>query len=64
MPAAVLIAAMDRAVASGCLDPQVVLVDARREVTPPLAPSVRLAVRPARPSLAGYDHLLTGSQST
>ena len=37
MPAAALIAAMDRAVASGCLDPETVLIDARRH-TSALAP--------------------------
>jgi transposase len=66
MPAAVLIAAMDQAVASGCLDPQVVLIDARRQPTMQLAPVVAIGAlarydRPA-PSLDGYDHLLTGSQ--
>ena len=66
MPAALLIAAMDRAVASGCLDPQVVLIDARRKPTTQLAPVAAVGAlarydRPA-PSLAGYDHLLTGSQ--
>ena len=64
LPAATLIAAMDRAVASGCLDPQVVLIDARRE-PPHLAPVVPIGAltrydRPS-PSLAAYDQLLTGS---
>jgi hypothetical protein len=54
---------MDRAVASGCLDPQVVLIDARREPAP--APAVPIGAlarydRPA-PSLTAYDQLLTGS---
>ena len=39
MAAAALIAAMDRAVASGCLDPETVLIDARRH-TSALAPAV------------------------
>jgi len=30
MPATALTTAMDRAVASGCLDPELVLIDARR----------------------------------
>jgi transposase len=63
-PAAVLTAALDRAVASGCLDPQVVLIDARRETTH-LAPVIPIGAlarhdRPT-PSLAAYDDLLTGS---
>ena len=62
--AAVLIAAMDRAVASSCLDPQVVLIDARRETTH-LAPVIPIGAlarydRPT-PSLTAYDDLLTGS---
>ena len=35
MPAAALRAAMDRAVASGCLDPETVLIDARRDTMRP-----------------------------
>jgi len=51
-------------VASGCLDPQVVLIDARREPIQ-LAPVVPIGAltrydRPT-PSLAVYDELLTGS---
>jgi len=64
MTAAALTAAMDRAVASGCLDPEVVLIDARRDVTQvtPVVPIGALARydRPT-PSLADYDDLLTGS---
>jgi len=64
MPAAALTAAMDRAVASGCLKPDVVLIDARRGLTQ-VAPVVPIGAltrydRPA-PSLSGYDQLLTGS---
>jgi transposase len=64
MAAPVLIAAMDRAVASACLDPQIVLIDARREPTHlapvvPIGPLTRYN-RPA-PSLTAYDDLLTGS---
>ncbi len=66
MPAAALIAAMDRAVASGCLDPETVLIDARRHTTP-LAPVVAIGAlarydRPP-PTLTDYDDLLTGSES-
>lgn len=64
MPADALTAAMNRAVASRCLDPQVVLIDARRHLTgqAPVVPIGALARydRPA-PTLAGYDTLLTGS---
>ena len=64
LAAPVLTAAMDRAVASGCLDPQLVLIDARRERTH-LAPVVPIGAlsrydRPS-PSLTAYDQLLTGS---
>lgn len=64
MPAASLTAAMDRAVASGCLDPQVVLIDARRDSTQvaPVVPIGALArYDRAAPSLGDYDDLLTGS---
>jgi transposase len=62
--ASALIAAMDRAVASSCLDPQLVLIDARRELTH-LASVIPIGAlarydRPA-PSLTAYDELLTGS---
>ena len=66
MPAAALIAAMDRAVASGCLDPETVIIDARRD-TNQIATVVAIGAlarydRPP-PSLADYDDLLTGSDS-
>jgi len=66
MPTAALIAAMDRAVTSGCLDPETVLIDARRDMAP-LAPVAAIGAlarydRPP-PSLADYDDLLTGSDS-
>ena len=66
MAAAALIAAMDRAVSSGCLDPETVLIDARRGMAP-LAPVAAIGAlarydRPP-PSLADYDDLLTGSDS-
>jgi transposase len=64
LPTAALTAAMDRAVASSCLDPQLVLIDARREPTH-LAPVIPIGAlarydRPA-PTLTAYDQLLTGS---
>ena len=67
MAAAALITAMNRAVASGCLDPETVLIDARRDTTSALAPVVAIdgLARYDRPlpSLTDYDDLLTGSQS-
>ena len=64
MPAASLTAAMDRAVAADCLDPALVLIDARRD-TSQVAPVVPIGAltrydRPA-PTLTDYDQLLTGS---
>jgi transposase len=66
MAAASLTAAMDRAVASGCLDPETVLIDARRH-TSALVAAVPIGAlarydRPP-PSLTDYDDLLTGSES-
>lgn len=67
MTAAALIAAMDRAVASGCLDPETVLIDARRHTSALLAPVATIdgLARYDRPppSLTDYDDLLTGSDS-
>jgi hypothetical protein len=62
LPAAVLITAMDRAVNSGALDPQVVLIDARRAQAAHVAPVIPIATltrydRPA-PTLTDYDQLL------
>jgi transposase len=64
-PAAALIAAMDTAVATMTLDPQVVLIEARRHTaghTAPVTPRPELDRydRPP-PGLAGYDELLTGT---
>lgn len=64
-PAQALITAMGKTVAAGVLDPAVVLIEARRAGTEPLAPVVPIGAlarydRPT-PSLAGYDQLLTGS---
>ena len=61
-------AAMNTPIASGALDPQVVLIQARRDATSsqiaPVIPIGSLARhdRPT-PSLAGYDALLTRSRS-
>jgi hypothetical protein len=65
LPAAVLLEAMDKAVASGALDPQAVVIDARRLASGPVAPVIPIGVltrydRPA-PSLAGYDQFLSGT---
>jgi hypothetical protein len=63
LPAAALTQAMDRAVSSGALDPQAVLIDARRLASGPAAAVIPIGAlarydRPA-PALAGYDQLLT-----
>ena len=68
LPAAVLVAAMDRAVKSGALDPQVVLIDARAGQAAHVAPVIPIQAltkydRPA-PSLTGYDQLLTARSPT
>ncbi len=65
LPAAALTEAMDRAVTSGGLDPQAVLIDARRLAGGPVAPVISIGAlarydRPA-PALTGYDQLLTRS---
>jgi len=65
LPAAALTEAMDRAVASGALDPQAVLIDARRLARGPVAPVIPFGAlarydRPA-PALTGYDQLLSRS---
>ena len=64
LPAAALTEAMDRAVSSGAVDPQVVLIDARRLAGGPVAPVIPIGAlarydRPA-PGLDSYDALLTG----
>jgi transposase len=64
LPAAALTEAMNKAVSSGALDPQAVLIDARRLATGHVAPVIPIGAlarydRPA-PDLAGYDALLTG----
>ena len=64
LPAPALLEAMDRAVHSGVLDPQAVLIDARRLAVRPVAAVIPIGAlarydRPA-PVLAGYDQLLSG----
>ncbi len=65
LPASALTAAMTRAADSGVLDPQVVLIDARRHAADPVAPVIPIGAlarydRPV-PALTGYDELLTRS---
>jgi transposase len=65
LPAAVLLDAMDKAVTSGALDPQSVLIDARRLAASPVAAVIPIGAlarydRPA-PVLDSYDALLSGS---
>ena len=65
LPAAALLEAMDRAVSAGVLDPQAVLIDARRLASGHVAPVIPIGAlarydRPA-PALAGYDQLLSGT---
>jgi transposase len=67
LPAQALLAAMGTAVATGMLDPQSVIIDARREANGQVAPVIPIGTlarydRPA-PSLTGYDALLAGSRS-
>jgi hypothetical protein len=65
LPAPALLAALDRAVSAGVLDPQAVLIDARRLATGPGAPVIPIGAlarydRPA-PGLADSDQLLSGT---
>lgn len=65
LPADALMTAMRRAVNVGVVDPQVVLIDARRHQTSVVAPVIPLGPlarydRPA-PTLAGYDALICGA---
>jgi transposase len=67
LPAPALITAMRKAVDTGILDPQVVLIDARRAANGHVAPVLPIGAlarydRPA-PTLSSYDDLLTGSRS-
>jgi transposase len=63
--AATLDAAMTTAVSSGALDPQVIVIEARRQASGQAAPVIAIGAlarydRPA-PALDAYDQLLTGS---
>jgi len=65
LPATALQAAMDTAIGTGLLDPQVMLIDARRDASGHVAPVIPIGAlarydRPP-PSPAGYDDPLTGS---
>jgi transposase len=65
LPAAALLEAMDKATGAGVLDPQAVLIDARRLAGGHVAAVIPIGAltrydRPA-PSLAGYDQLLSGA---
>jgi hypothetical protein len=65
LPAGALQAAMARATSSGVLDPQAVLIDARREAGGQVAPVIPIGAlarydRPA-PTLTAYDQLLSKS---
>jgi transposase len=65
LPADALISAMGKAIDAGLLDPQVVVIDARREANGHVAPVIPIGAlarydRPA-PTLTAYDDLLTGS---
>jgi len=65
LPAAAVIAAMDKAVDAATLDPQAVLIDARRQADGALAAVIPIGAlarydRPA-PTLTGYDDLLATS---
>jgi transposase len=67
LPAETLITAMGAAVASAILDPQVLLIEARRHAGGHVAAVIPIGTlarydRPT-PSLAGYDDLLTGSDA-
>jgi hypothetical protein len=69
LPAHVLTAAMDTAVTTGLLNPDVVIIEARRSAHTHQAPPVPIGAgltrydRPA-PSLTGYDELLTTAGRT
>jgi transposase len=65
LPAAALAAVMAKAVSSGVLDPQVIVIEARRQAGGQAAPVAAIGAlarydRPA-PALDAYDQLLTGS---
>lgn len=68
LPAVDLATAMDSAVATGIVNPEVVIIDARRRATPTTAAAAEASVATSQdlsrydrptPSLSGYDDLLT-----
>ena len=64
LPAAALLTALDAAVRDGCVDPQLVVINARRAAGEKVAEVVPIGAltrfdRPA-PALGGYDQLLAG----
>jgi transposase len=68
LPAHLLVVAMDHAADTGCLDPEAVLIDARRSQDTQVAPVIAIPTlakydRPA-PALSGYDELLTARRAT
>ena len=67
LPAAALTAAMTAAASSGVTDPQVIVIEARRQAGGPAAPVIAIGAlarydRPA-PTLGAYDQLLRGSSA-
>jgi transposase len=67
LAASALHTALAKAIDSGVLDPQVVLIDARRQAAGQVAPVIPIGAlarydRPA-PALTGYDQLLIGSRA-
>jgi transposase len=67
LPAAALAAAMTTATGSGVLDPQVIVIEARRRASGQAAPVIAIGAlarydRPA-PTLGAYDQLLTGNSA-
>lgn len=65
LPTAALISATGKAIQAGALNPQVVLIEARREAASQLAPVAAIGAlarydRPT-PTLANYDALLAGN---
>jgi hypothetical protein len=67
LPARALTTAMTTAVSSGVLDPQVIMIQARRQASGQDAPVIAIGAlarydRPA-PALDAYDQLLTGNSA-
>jgi hypothetical protein len=67
LPAAALTATMAAAVSSGVLEPQVIVIEARRRTSGQAAPVIEIGAlaphdRPT-PALDAYDQLLTGNSA-